>query len=202
MLTFNDNLKLSYESLFDTCQVNNNIEAGANSIISKIINNKARYQSVATSLNIPWYVIAVIHNLEAGLNFNCHLHNGDPLSQRTVHVPAGRPVTGTPPFTWEESATDALRLEGFDHWTDWSLPGIAYKLERYNGIGYRAHGINSPYLWGGSNNYTSGKYVRDNVFSSTAVSKQVGAMVLIKLMVDGKIIEPLAEEITSGTTNQ
>jgi lysozyme family protein len=201
MLILNNQLKLSYESLFSTCQVNKSSEADANSIISKIINNRARYQTVAITLNIPWYVIAVIHSLEASLNFNRHLHNGDPLTQRTIHVPAGRPITGNPPFSWEESAADALRLEGLDHWTDWSVAGIAYKLERYNGTGYRAHGINSPYLWGGTNNYSSGKYVQDNVFSSTAVSKQLGGMVLIKLMIDGKMIESITEESTAAITN-
>ena len=58
----------------------------------------------------------------------------------------------------------------------------SYKLEKYNGIGYRAHHVNSPYLWGGSNQYTRGKYVQDGVFSITAVSMQIGAMVLLKLM--------------------
>ena len=28
-----------------------------------------------------------IHDLEASRNFNAHLHNGDPLTHRTVHVP-------------------------------------------------------------------------------------------------------------------
>jgi lysozyme family protein len=198
MLTYNDRLKLSYVALFDNCMVNRDREAEAISIITQMVINKARYEKVANTLHIPWYVIAVIHDLEAGLDFETHLHNGDPLTRRTVHVPAGRPLTGTAPFLWEESAADALRLEGLDHWIDWSLPGIAYKLERYNGTGYRTHGINSPYLWGASNNYRSGKYVQDSVFSTTAVSKQIGAMVLIKSMINTGVIEEIKEESTVG----
>src|SRR6476660_2588488 len=148
MFVLDEPLKAAYESLFNDCQVNEDSQDDADHIIQKIVSNRQRYEDVSSSLNIPWYVIAVIHNMEAGLSFNTHLHNGDPLSARTVHVPAGRPLQGNPPFTWEESAVDALQLEGFDHWTDWSIAGICYKLERYNGLGYRGHGINSPYLWG------------------------------------------------------
>jgi lysozyme family protein len=51
--------------------------------------------AVAGEVGIPWYVVAVIHNMEAGQNLRTHLHNGDSLTARTVHVPAGRPP-GTP----------------------------------------------------------------------------------------------------------
>ena len=193
MLILNQELKKRYLSIFEACKVNPECVSQVEGIVQKISGNQPRYENVSAILTVPWYVIAVIHSLEAGLNFNCHLHNGDPLTGRTIHVPAGRPVFGNPPFSWEISAIDALRLEGLDHWTDWSLPGISYKLERYNGIGYRAHGTNSPYLWGGSNMYISGKYIADNVFSPSAVSKQIGGLVLIKCMMDKKIINPVSE---------
>jgi hypothetical protein len=53
-------------------------------------------------------------------------------------------------------------------------------LEAYNGWGYVKKGINSPYLWSGTNHYTSGKYVRDGVFDPRAVSKQLGAVCMLK----------------------
>jgi lysozyme family protein len=189
MLVLDQNLRISNQSCFDDCQLHNDRGQEGDRIIQKIGNNKPRYQPVGDSTRVPWYVIGVIHSMEAGCSFKHHLHNGDPLNARTIHVPAGRPPTrrgrllaGNPPFTWETSAIDAIKLEGFDHWADWSIPGICYKLERYNGIGYRAHHVNSPYLWGGSNQYTRGKYVQDGVFSIIAVSRQIGAMVLLKLM--------------------
>jgi len=40
--------------------------------------------------------------------------------------------------------------------------------------------VKSPYLWSYSNLYTSGKYVGDGQWSETAVSRQCGAMVLLK----------------------
>jgi hypothetical protein len=120
--------------------------------------------------------------MECGQNFTQHLHNGDPLSARTTHVPAGRPREGAPPFTWEESAADALKGEGLPDWDDWSIPGMLYTLEGYNGWGYRRFHpeVKSPYLWSGTNHYSSGKYVADNKWSATAVSAQIGTATLLR----------------------
>jgi lysozyme family protein len=189
MLTFNDQLQNDYVSLFKCCEIKPQKEAEANEAINKILANQARYEAVADTIGMPWPVISAIHYMESTLNFKCHLHNGDPLTARTVQVPAGRPLHSKPPFTWEESAEDALTLQEFDKWTDWSVAGICYKLERFNGTGYRQHKINSPYLWGSSNNYRCGKYVKDGVFSSSAVSGQIGAVVLLKMMVEKGIVE-------------
>ena len=197
MLILNQQLKESYLSIFDACRINADRLNQANGIVQKILTGRPRYEMVSVMMTIPWYVIAVIHSLEADLNFNCHLHNGDPLSARTFHVPAGRPVSGNPPFSWQASAIDALQLEGLDHWTDWSISGISYRLERYNGIGYRAHNTNSPYLWGGSNMYISGKYIKDNVYAPSVVSNQIGGMTLIKFMINEKIINPISEHSSS-----
>lgn len=114
-----------------------------------------RYEAVAVKTGVPWYVIAVIHCMETGLRFDRHLHNGDPLTRRTSHVPAGRPKEGDPPFEGEESAVDALKLRRLGPDTDWSLPGMLYRIEGFYGWGYRlyrAH-VLSPYPWGFSNHY-------------------------------------------------
>lgn len=148
---------------------------------------KSHYKEIERITRVPWYITGVIHLLEGDCNFGTHLHNGDSLQRRTVHVPAGRPRTGTPPFTWEESALDALAYDGI------SAPLVnidqQFKaLERFNGMGYRSHGIKTPYLWSGSNHYTRGKYVRDSVWSSTAVSQQVGCACVIKSLSDRGLI--------------
>ena len=98
------------------------------SIVERIVRHKEAYRSVERLTRVPWFAIAIIHNLEAGGDFNSHLHNGDPLLARTVHVPAGRPRSGNPPFTWEESAVDALEYDGFAQVTDWSIEHLAYLL--------------------------------------------------------------------------
>ncbi len=187
-LMFTPELANDYEHLFDSAIINTSHYPEVDGYIKKILANKTRYEAVGAPLNIPWYFIAVIHCMEAGLDFKAHLHNGDSLDQKTVQVPKGRPLTGTPPFTWEESATDALTYEGFANWTDWSIAGILYNLEKYNGTGYRNQGINTPYLWSYSNQYTSGKYVQDGKYDSNAVSKQCGAAVILRRMLEMQVI--------------
>lgn len=184
-----ESLKEEYQRLFDTCEIRIDKLNSVESIIQKIVTNQSRYSSVANELGIPWHLIAVIHNMESSLNFSTHLHNGDSLTKRTTHVPAGRPLTGEPPFTWEESAQDSLTLQKMDRWIDWSLSGMLYKIEEYNGWGYRTKHpqVLSPYLWSGSNHYTQGKYVADGRWSDTAVSSQIGAAVILRRMVEKKI---------------
>ena len=73
-------LRADYQRLFDQCKINPGKAAFVEQTIEKILSHKARYQAVSVQSGSPWYVIAVIHLLEASLNFNRHLHNGDPLS--------------------------------------------------------------------------------------------------------------------------
>jgi len=179
-------LRAEYDNLFNSCAIRPNRMATVESLIDKLLGNRARYESVGNPLNIPWHFIAVIHNMESSQDFRGHLHNGDPLRARTVQWPPGRPKTGNPPFTWEESATDALTMKGLGSGTDFSLAGTLYEIERYNGFGYRLYHphVLSPYLWSFSNHYTSGKYVADGTWSDTATSAQCGAAVLLRRMAE------------------
>lgn len=173
--------KDEYISLFQACEVKEERKSLVNSVANRILQSRSRYELVAGATGVPWYLIAVIHCLESGMNFNTHLHNGDPLNARTVRVPPNRPL-GNPPFSWETSATDALEFQGLSDWRDWSIEGSLYQLEAYNGWGYRRRRINSPYLWSFSNHYSKGKFTADGVFSPEAVSEQCGAAVLLKVL--------------------
>jgi lysozyme family protein len=162
--------------------------------LEMIRKSKARYESVGEQTGVPWYFIAVTHGLEASFNFRAHLHNGDfPLTARTRQVPAGRPTKWLPPSDWESSAKDALRLLGFTGQKDWSLERTLYRLEAYNGFGYRGYGVPTPYLWSFSNHYDRGKYVADGKFSTTARSQQCGSAVMLKMLADaGELVWPSA----------
>lgn len=179
-------LRIEYQVLFNTCIIRKERIQRVEDIISNIVRSRDRYLAVGEPLGIPWYFIAVVHNMESALNFTRHLHNGDPLTGRTIHIPKGRPPTGHPPFTWEESAADVLKFQRLHRWNDWSLPGILYKLEEYNGWGYRLYHphVLSPYLWSFSNHYTRGKYTGDGRWSEMAVSRQAGAAVLLRRMAE------------------
>ena len=180
-------LSKEYVDLWRSCKIRPMRAAEVDAIVDRIVENKGRYTKAGKPHGVPWHVVGVIHMLEGSGNFGTHLHNGDPLAARTVHVPKGRPKNGAPPFTWEESASDALAFDGLGRWKDWSLPGTLFVLERFNGFGYRPKKIHSPYLWSFSNQYTKGKFIGDNVFSPTAVSQQCGAAVLLMRMVARKL---------------
>jgi len=181
-INYTKRLKEEYAALYKSCQADVSKFDSIDRLVDKILVHRPRYENVADTLGIPWYFIAAIHNMESSQNFSKHLHNGDPLNARTRHVPAGRPKKGIPPFSWEESAVDALKLRRLHKVEEWTLPRVLYELEGYNGWGYRlyhAH-VLSPYLWSYSNHYRSGKYIADGTWSDTARSRQCGAAVLIK----------------------
>lgn len=69
-------------------------------------------------------------------------------------------------------------------WTDWSIGGICYKLEGYNGWGYRRHGIHTPYLWSFTKHYTSGKFIADGVWFEAAVSAQCGCAAVLRRLAE------------------
>lgn len=175
-------LAKEYSDLFNRCEIAANKMTEVEEVVQEILHFKDRYVPITAQSTVPWYVIAVVHNMECGLDFTKHLHNGDSLKRRTVNVPKGRPKTGQPPFAFDVSALDALECDGLTEWRDWSIGGICYKLEGFNGWGYRPQKINSPYLWSYSNLYTSGKYIADKKWSKTAVSSQCGAAVILRRM--------------------
>lgn len=179
------------QTLFDTCNIPDAKLGMIDDIIGRMQDHQPTYMEIQNQLGIPWYVVGVIHQMESDMNFTTHLHNGDPLTDRTKKVPSGRPKTGNPPFTWEESALDSMQYEKLHEWSDWSVSGILYKLEAYNGWGYRSKDpkVNSPYLWSFSNHYTSGKFTSDGNFSYDAVSQQCGAAVIMKRMAETGIID-------------
>jgi lysozyme family protein len=171
-------LKEEYSLMFSNIKIRD--IALVKKTVDEIIKNKEIYQKVGIA---PWYWIGCIHYRESTLNFNKHLHNGDSLKKRTVNEPSGRPLsepTTIGGYAWEVSAKDALQLKQLNKWTDWSIEGLLYQAERYNGFGYRLYkSNNSPYLWSGTDNWKSGKYLQDGKYSATATKDQLGVAPLL-----------------------
>ena len=149
-------------------------------IAKSLVAAKPRYQTVEARTGVPWFVIAVIHERESSQNWFANLAQGDPWNRVSIHVPAGRG-----PFkSWEDAAIDALVdcAPFLARNKDWSIGGTLTRLEEYNGLGYAARGVSSPYLWSGTDQYRSGKYVRDGVYDSSAVDSQPGCAGLLLAM--------------------
>lgn len=174
--TFTPALSAEYAAKWERMQTLPQYKKNVNAAAFKILGYKARYQEVSKATGVPWWFIGLTHMRESNCNFHGHLHNGDPLNKRTRQVPAGRPEVGNPPFTWEESAMDALGYMGLTKVKEWPFGRLAYELERYNGFGYRNMGVASDYLWAWSDQDAPGKYVADGKYDSNAQSGQPGAL--------------------------
>lgn len=139
--------------------------------------DRNRYLLVERETGVPWVVTGIIHILECGGQFSKCLMNGQPWDKKTTIVPRGF----GPWKSWFGSACEALKHDKIDSNKNWSPGGIGKVLERYNGMGYAKHNVNSPYLWSGCNHGRGvGKYVSDGRYSKSSVSGQVGAMVILK----------------------
>lgn len=153
----------------------------AETFASRIIAAEQRYKAVQAATGVPWYFIGALHMRESSCSFEGVLHNGDRIigtGGLTTRVPAGR----GPFATWEASAVDALKLKDMHRVQSWSVARMLYQAEVFNGLGYVGKGINSPYVWAGTNHEQPGKYVRDHVFDPTVEDTQLGvAAVLIRL---------------------
>jgi len=180
-------LRKEYERLYTTQVANPKYASTLNNGLNMILKNMNRYKIVEAKSRVPWYVVGILHLLEADCNFNKHLHNGDPLNHKTVHAPAGRPPIAK--WTWEDSAVDALQLEREGNWAprglkqdDWGIAATLYRLEAWNGFGSRIHGVATPYLWSGTQFYKIGKFRADGKWDPSLVSGQIGAAPLLKAL--------------------
>jgi len=176
------NLIVRNEHRWDSMHIRSNRIAGLDAVAKRLVapGAKAQYQAVEKRTNVPWFVIAVIHERECSQNWMGNQAQGDHWNRVSVHVPAGRG-----PFkSWEEAAVDALVncAPRAARWHDWTPGGAMTILEEYNGLGYAAMGVPSSYVWSGSDQYISGKYIRDHVYSRNAVDVQEGCAPLLARM--------------------
>ncbi len=176
-------LAAEYTALFASAELQADRKQSAEWHVTMMQKSRERYAAAGKRGGVPWYFIAAVHGLEASFNFRAHFHNGDfPLGRRTRQVPSGRPLVWLPPSDWESSTIDALRLMGFSGQQDWSLARTLYRLEAFNGFGYRRIGRVTPYLWSFSNHFDRGKFVADGRFDPRARSQQCGAAMMLKML--------------------
>lgn len=184
-----EQLKPGYEALWSTCVIRSERAGEVAWHRKKLVQYRQYYQAVSEKTGVPWWFIGIVHAIEGSFNFNAHLHNGDPLSARTVRVPKGRPLKWNPPNDWESSAADALAMKGFNGQTDWSIARVLHRWESYNGFGYHPRNIHSPYLWSFSNHYTKGKFVADRQYDPNFVSRQCGAAVMLRALIEAGLVD-------------
>ena len=178
-----EELQYHYDTLWITSTINPEIRGSIYPSAKKLFLSKARYELVADIVKCPWWLVAVIHNMECSGDFNLGLHCGQRWDMVTTLAPKG-----CGPFkSWEDAAVDALMMKSGtmprgkpDMWM-W-----LYFLEKYNGLGYlQWHSeVNSPYLWSGTCAYSKGKYGSDSKWNPDLVSKQIGCVPLIRMFIE------------------
>lgn len=178
-----ESLKSGYERNWANLQIRPARLGEANAMARKAINGKATYQQVERLTGVPWYFVALCHYRESNFDFDTYLGNGESLKRVTCLVPKGR----GPFASFVDGAVDALRIQHFVGTQDWCIARTLYRLECFNGLGYHAKGVNSPYLYGGSTLYgpteaKAGKFVADHVFDPSHVDSQLGTAVILHAM--------------------
>jgi len=182
MVSF-ESLKNEYERNWANLEIRPGRHADATGVARKAINGKATYQQIERLTGVPWYFTALCHYRESNFDFDTYLGNGETLHRTTTLVPKGR----GPFATFVDGAVDAFRVENFIGAQDWGIARMLFRLEAFNGFGYHAKGVNSPYLYGGSTLYgppeaKAGKFVRDHVFYTNHVDSQLGTAVILHAM--------------------
>jgi lysozyme family protein len=167
---------MDYIDLYNKIIISPSIAQEVN-IIATGIRKEPRYLQVEEKTGVNASLVGAIHQLESDRNFLTHLHNGDSLLRKTRKAPAGRPP-GKAPFTWLNSAIDAVKYDSLT--TSDSKAEQCQASVEYNGLGYERKGIVSPYGFNGSQFYAKGKYTADGVYNSKIVSKQIGVCVILK----------------------
>lgn len=195
-----ESLKSGYERNWANLEIRPARLGEANATARKAINGKATYQQVERLTGVPWYFVALCHYRESNFDFDTYLGNGETLKRVTCLVPKGR----GPFASFVDGAVDALRIQHFVGTQDWCIARTLYRLECFNGLGYHAKGVNSPYLYGGSTLYgpaeaKAGKFVADHLFDPSHVDSQLGTAVILHAMMsqDSSITMDDSPPITS-----
>jgi lysozyme family protein len=177
-----DNLKAEYTHLLSVMQVRPECAKEVDEVAVKLVGYKTRYQPVTDAIGVPILFIGPSFEREASSNFNLNPAQGWPLHSTSKDVPHNGPFPN-----WFSAAIAAYKIDGLDkvgrdNWI-WEL--ICYYGEKLNGFGYRdVHHMHSPYLWGGTNIQTVGKYTEDGKFDPTKMDAQLGIIPMARRMLD------------------
>ena len=149
---------------------------------------------------VPWWFIGIVAEREYGgpPHWDKQLGQGDPLDQVSRNDPAGRgPFLDHPGDDFDNNAWLRCALDALidcsphaAHWPDWTPGGTMTIFEEYNGLGYAMRGVPSAYVWSGTDQYVSGKYVADHVYRAGVKDVQEGcAPILHQMMQIDKSIQ-------------
>jgi lysozyme family protein len=187
-------LSAGYTHLLATMQVTNPGLVNATAVKLLKYVDDGYYQSVSDEDGIPQVWMATSFERESSSNFHTSPAQGDPLWERSVHVPRGlgpyiNHADSNPQHwvqAWARAAKDAYHIDRLDTVgaANWSWERACFEGELFNGFGPRGHGINTGYLWACTNHYSRGKYVSDGVWNPNVADSQIGIVPVMFRMVE------------------
>lgn len=133
------------------------------------------YKQISDATDIPVILIAALHFRESTGDFDKTIANGDD------DLPAGKTFVEDAISVINAAKTYTEFKEDIGLTKDSrNLLAMLQYAEYWNGVGCKKynHGIN-PYLYAGTNIYTSGKYVSDGSWNSSTVDEQPGVLYLL-----------------------
>jgi lysozyme family protein len=150
-----------------------------------LLPQKPLYQRVEQLTHVPAAGLMALAMREMSGNTHKYLGNGQSLKQRTTIVPLNRgPFLQDYPEDFVSGCLDSLHLDGLDQvWKaigGWSRARFCYESEAWNGWGYRARGIPSPYVFGATSVQLPGKFPRDHVFDANMMDPQLGTLAIVE----------------------
>lgn len=154
---------------------------------ARLLHDKQTFLDLQKESTVPAAALMALAEREMSGNLHCYLGNGQRLTMRTTLVPKGRGPFPDTPAGFIAGAMDALTLDGLIHVAamqgGWSRARFCYESELWNGFGYRARGIPSPYVYGGTTVQRPGKFIRDGVYSATVMDPQLGTLAIVEELV-------------------
>ena len=203
-MSFDDTEKQRMARLIKSARLNSDLSWYRNVHAPKILKAKGVFSDLAKLTNTPLCLGPLLMTREYAADigaFKRYIGNGQPWNKKTTIVPKGR----GPWRSWLEAAQDAYSLKSFQEISEWNLERLLFECERYNGFGYRSKGVQSPYLWSGTSNYSKGLYVSDGVFSPTSVDKNIGVFAMYQILCEldsDFALDAEAEGGAEGTTQE
>ena len=177
-----------YHELLKTVKVNNSeVQEQANQVLNEIykVSRYERYRIVVSKLKeegykVPPFLIGILHYL--WYDFDWNRFNRRYLSWENFMVEI---IASKIKFLQKDGFC------GFDRPEDW-----LYFLENCDATTdattYRKYGINSPFLWSGTNHYTKGKFKSDGKFYPDEVARHIGA---VPIMLNHIILKERKNEV-------
>lgn len=150
-------------------------------VAKRLLTERETFEQIAKVTTVPAIVQMPILERECDGDLRCAMCNGERIigtGHRTTLVPMNR----GPYRTFMDGAVDALHIDGLDAVAKrerWTQEVALYFEERYNGLGPRAHGRHTGYVWAGTNVYDGGKYIRDGKWDPNEWDRQLGTAAIM-----------------------